>query len=109
MKLWDVEKSGDVTSKTFFDRETGSVISTVEQDANPIAKAAKEKLKDFDGYKSDTFNQVASIPINLHYFWKNTEGYDFTDFSTHPWSETVKKMKAADLAHFFTAPNGGYQ
>lgn len=109
MRLWDTEQTGDVTSKTFFDHDTGSVITTLEQDAAPIAKAAMEMQKEFTGYKSEVANQVASIPVNLHYFWMNTENYDFTDFKTHPWIETVKKMKAADLSHFFTVPNGGYQ
>lgn len=108
MNIWDREQTGSVISTTGWDEKTKRVVTILSQDVEPIKDLCIEKQKDFRGYKSDAFNQVASIPVNLHYYWMNTEDYDFTDFKTHPWSETVKKIKKDNLSHFFTVPNGGY-
>jgi hypothetical protein len=57
------------------EEKDGFVIETV-QDIEPIIEANKKKYNESQSFKSETFNQVASIPLVMIEKWKNEKGID---------------------------------
>lgn len=63
--------------------EDKSIIERV-QDVEPIIKANKRALNDFNGYKSETFNKKAVIPTTVIEEWCRVRGIKYREFMANP-------------------------
>ena len=80
----------------------GTVSYRAEQENDPILDANKAAANHNDGYtKSRDMRRVATIPMQLVYHWRETEGWDALDPANG--DRLVKRLNDPEFMHLRTA------
>lgn len=91
MKLFEIEKDGDITRKWYAD-ENGNAFKETIQDIAP-ALAQARIARDMGG-KGKDMRHVATIPTVLLDKWKKEEGLDFNN--PDDWIKIVAKLNSPE-------------
>jgi len=94
----------DVVEKLHYIEADDKLVIEQVQDVEPILEANKRAISENEGFKSEVFNKVASIPETLALKWCREKGISYQEFlaNTGVNSPIMKMLRDPEYSAILT-------